>query len=95
MNPQDAVDMGREAILSGLFSVAPLLIIGLIVAVAIGLLQSMFQIQEQSIAVIPKLLLMFVVIVLALPWLSERMLDLSRNHFERPVLISNVPQQTR
>jgi flagellar biosynthesis protein FliQ len=95
MNPQDVVDMGREAILSGLISVAPLLIIGLVIAVAIGLLQSMFQIQEQSIAVIPKLLLMFVVIALALPWLSERMLDFSRTHFERPILISTVPQNTQ
>ncbi len=95
MNPQDAVDLTREAILSGLLSVAPLLIVGLIIAVAIGFLQSMFQIQEQSIAVIPKLLLMFVVIALALPWLSERMTDISRTHFERPLLISTAPQTTR
>ena len=95
MNPQDAVDLGREAILSGLLSVAPLLIVGLVIAVAIGFLQSIFQIQEQSIAVIPKLLLMFVVLAIALPWLSERAKDLTRSHLERPLLISSAPQNIR
>lgn len=88
MNPQDAVDMGREAIWSGLLIVAPILLIGLLLAIAIGIVQSMFQIHEQSIAVIPKLILMTIVLILCLPWISEKMMDYSRDQFQQPQLLS-------
>ncbi|MBX3417383.1 MAG: flagellar biosynthetic protein FliQ [Pirellulaceae bacterium] len=90
MNPQDAVDLGRDALLSGFFSIVPLLLIGLGIALLIGIIQSMFQIQETSVAVIPKLLLMLLVLVLLLPWLSERMVDLGRSHFQSPLLIGGM-----
>jgi flagellar biosynthesis protein FliQ len=93
MNPQDAVDLGRDALLSGFFSIVPLLLIGLGIALLIGLIQSMFQIQETSVAVIPKLLLMLLVLVLLLPWLSERMVDLGRTHFQSPLLIGGMPDK--
>lgn len=87
MQPQDAIDLGRDALLSGFVSVLPLLLVALGIALVIGILQSMFQIQESSVAVIPKLLLSAIVLVLLLPWISDRLLDFSRSHFERPLLI--------
>ena len=50
MDPQDVVDIGREAILISLMISAPVLVVGMVVGLAVGLLQALTQIQEQTVA---------------------------------------------
>ncbi len=88
MDAQAAIDLGREAIWSGLISIGPILLVGLLATIGLGVLQSMFQVHESAIATIPKLALMLLTIMLCLPWLSDRMVDLGRRHFERPLMMS-------
>ena len=49
MTPEDAVDVGREAIMMMLLTSAPILATGLVVGVLAGVFQAVTQIQEQAI----------------------------------------------
>jgi flagellar biosynthetic protein FliQ len=85
MLSQDVVDLGREAVLVCLKLSAPALVVGLLVGLAVGLFQAVTQIQEQSIAFVPKLIATIVALSLTLPWLLSQMVDYTRE------LIENIP----
>jgi flagellar biosynthetic protein FliQ len=85
MNPQDAVDLGRRAIWVTLLIGSPVLIAGMVVGLIVGLLQALTQIQEQTISFVPKIVVMFLALSVALPWLVVQMLDYSSE------LISSIP----
>ena len=85
MNPQDAVDLGREAVNIALVLGAPVLLSGMLVGLAVGLLQAMTQVQEQTVAFVPKLVAMVLVLSLTLPWLIHQMVQYSHD------LIANIP----
>ena len=55
MDPQDAIELGRQAIWISLLIGAPVLLAGLVVGLVVGLLQALTQIQEQTVAFVPKL----------------------------------------
>ncbi len=77
MNAQDAVDLAREAIWIGLLVGAPVLLAGMVIGLVIGLIQALTQIQEQTIAFVPKIVAMVLVLSLTLPWLITQMLQYS------------------
>ena len=63
----------------------PMLGVGLCVGVCVSILQAATQIQEQTLTFIPKIVCMFVALLLALPWLMERMTTFTTN------VIVNIP----
>lgn len=77
MNPQDAIDLGREALWTTLMIGGPVLLVGMIVGLLIGLFQALTQIQEQTVAFVPKIVAMLLTLTIALPWLIARMLQYS------------------
>lgn len=79
MTPNEAIDLVRDAILMSLIVGAPLLVIGMLVGLGIGLLQALTQIQDQTVSTVPKLVAMTIAIIICLPWLTDRMLEYSRN----------------
>ncbi len=85
MDPQVAVDLGREALVIAALISAPVLIAGMVVGVAVGLIQALTQIQEQTVAFVPKLIAMVLVLGLSLPWVLTRLIEYSRE------LIANIP----
>jgi flagellar biosynthesis protein FliQ len=85
MDTQTVIDLGREAIWNMLLFGAPLLAAGLVVGLIIGLLQALTQIQEQTVAFVPKLVSVVLVLSLTLPWLIARMVQYSSE------LISGIP----
>ncbi|MFV2066451.1 MAG: flagellar biosynthesis protein FliQ [Pirellulales bacterium] len=78
MNPAQAVDLGREAILVTLIISSPVLIAGMAVGLGIGLLQALTQIQEQTVAFVPKIIAMALTLSLTLPWILTRMVEYFR-----------------
>ena len=72
MDLQDAVDLGRNAVLLTLLLSAPALIVGMLVGLAIGLLQALTQVQEQTVAFVPKLGAMLAVMEPTVEGRSER-----------------------
>jgi flagellar biosynthetic protein FliQ len=81
MDPQDAVDLGREAIWMCLLVGAPVLLAGMVVGLALGLLQALTQIQEQTVAFVPKVVAMVLVLALVLPWILGRLTEYAAELF--------------
>ena len=67
MNGVEVLDVGRDALWLTIQLCAPVLIVGLIVGVGIGLFQALTQIQEQSLVYAPKIIAIFVSLLLFLP----------------------------
>lgn len=87
MDPQDAVDLGRTAVWTALLIGSPVLLAGMAVGLIVGLLQALTQVQEQTIAFVPKIVAMLLVLSLALPWLASMMLEYSSD------LIITIPDR--
>ena len=87
MDPQDAIELGREAIWTALLIGSPVLLAGMIVGLLVGLLQALTQIQEQTIAFVPKIAAMILVLGFTLPWLITIMLQYSSE------LIAGIPDK--
>lgn len=81
MDAQSAIDIGREAIVITLLIASPVLVSGMIVGLVIGLFQALTQIQEQSVAFVPKIVAMIVALSFSLPWLVARMIDYTQELF--------------
>jgi len=82
MSPETAVDLGRQALFVTTLVAAPVLVSGVVVGLGIGLIQALTQIQEQTVAFVPKLLAMVLALAITLPWVLTRMLEYSRDLFE-------------
>ena len=93
MDPQDAIDLSREAIHTCISVGSPILIASLLIGLVINLLQSMTQLHDQAIAFVPKILLVLVTIAVCLPWLSEKMIDFAKYSFEKPVVFQAPSDQ--
>ena len=71
MTGPEVLDIARDAIVTLLKVASPMMIVGLVVGVAISLLQALTQIQEQTLAFVPKIVLMFVSLIVMLPFMSD------------------------
>ena len=79
MSGAEVLDVGRDAIWLTIQMSAPILIIGLIVGVVIGLLQALTQIQEQTLVYAPKIVAIFVSLLIFLPLMGALMSGFMRN----------------
>ena len=73
MSGTEVLDVGRDAIWLTLQLSAPILIIGLIVGVGIGLLQALTQVQEATLVFAPKILAIFMALLIFLPLMGALM----------------------
>jgi flagellar biosynthetic protein FliQ len=71
MTGPEVLDIARDSIWTLVLVSSPLLIVGLLVGVVISLFQALTQIQEMTLVFVPKILAMFVVMLLALPFMAE------------------------
>ena len=71
MTGPEVIDIARDSIYTLIVVSAPLMLVGLIVGVAISLLQALTQIQEMTLVFVPKILAMFVALLVALPFMAD------------------------
>ncbi len=71
-------DIMNEAIWTMLSVVLPILLVAMVVGLLIGILQTATSIQEQTLIFIPKILAVFLCIVLLSPWMGQKMLMMTR-----------------
>jgi len=71
MTGPEVIDVARDSIFTLVLVASPLMLVGLIVGVAISLLQALTQIQEMTLAFVPKILAIFVAMLLALPFMAD------------------------
>jgi flagellar biosynthetic protein FliQ len=73
MTGAEVLDVARDAIWTIVIVSLPLLLVGLVVGVAISLVQALTQIQEQTLVFVPKILAVFITLLIALPFMADAM----------------------
>lgn len=74
MITQEAVlDIAREAIYTAIITSAPLLLISLIVGLIVSIFQTVTSIQEQTLTFVPKIIAIFLVMMLCGSWMLDTM----------------------
>ena len=81
MTPESVMTMGRQAMEITLMVAAPMLLVALIIGLIVSIFQAATQINEATLSFIPKLVGIFVAIVVAGPWILSVMLDYMRQVF--------------
>ena len=88
MTPEVVMQVGRQAVEMTLLMAGPLLLAALVIGLIVSVFQAATQINEQTLSFIPKLVGMFLILLLAGPWMLEIMVDYVRRLFENiPLLI--------
>ena len=83
MSGAEVLNVGRDAIWLTIQLCAPMLIVGLIVGVGIGLMQALTQIQEATLVYAPKIVAVFVTLLVFLPLMGALMSGFMRSIAER------------
>ncbi|MBP2628630.1 MAG: flagellar biosynthetic protein FliQ [Firmicutes bacterium] len=81
MSGDMAIQIGRDALYMVLLISAPMLGLGLLVGVLVSIFQATTQIQEQTLVFIPKIIAIFVAIVVFGPWMLSLMVDYTHEIF--------------
>ncbi len=81
MTPESVMMMGTEAMKIAIAVAAPLLLVALVTGLIISILQAATQINEMTLSFIPKIIAVFVAIIVAGPWMLNLWLDYMRNLF--------------
>jgi flagellar biosynthetic protein FliQ len=76
MTSADSIDFARQAIWVLLEVAAPAMLTALVVGLAIGLLQALTQIQEMTLVFVPKIIAIFLVLLISLPFAGSAMYGL-------------------
>ncbi|OUM97967.1 MAG: EscS/YscS/HrcS family type III secretion system export apparatus protein [Firmicutes bacterium ZCTH02-B6] len=88
MSDATVVDLGREAVMTVLLVAGPMLGLSLLVGLVISIFQATTQIQEQTLAFIPKILAVLAAAVLFGPWMLRVMTEFAAR------LLGNMHQFT-
>jgi flagellar biosynthetic protein FliQ len=83
MTGAEVLDVGRDAIWLTVQLAAPPMMVGLVVGVAIGMLQAVTQIQEATLIYAPKILAVFIALLVFLPLMGAMLSDFMRHIAER------------
>lgn len=85
MTALEVLDVGQDAIFTLLKVILPIMLVALSVGVMISLFQALTQMQEVTLAFVPKIIAVFVSLTLLLPYMLHTLLDFSNRQIERIV----------
>jgi flagellar biosynthesis protein FliQ len=71
MTGAETLDVARDAIWTIVIVSAPMMVVGLLVGVVVSLFQALTQIQEQTLIFVPKIISIFITLLLALPFMAD------------------------
>ena len=86
MTPEVVMEIGRQAMEMTLLVSAPLLVAALVTGLIVSIFQAATSINEATLSFIPKLVVMFITLLVAGPWMLQLLVDYIRRLFE------NIPQ---
>jgi flagellar biosynthetic protein FliQ len=78
MTPESVMTLGRHAMEVMLMVSAPMLLVALVVGLVVSIFQAATQINEMTLSFIPKLVGIFLALIIAGPWMLSIMLDYMR-----------------
>ena len=83
MNEVAVLEVGREALFIVLKTSGPIMVAGLLIGLVIALFQALTTIQEMTLTFVPKILVIFLAIIVFLPYMITTMLEFGRELFDR------------
>jgi flagellar biosynthetic protein FliQ len=89
MTPETVVTIGQQALQMTILVASPLMLAGLLTGLVVSIFQAATSINEMTLTFIPKLIVMFIVLILAGPWMIDTMTSYMRE------LFSSIPQLIR
>lgn len=90
MTPETATDIATDALLLMAKVAAPFLLVVLAVGLIVGLMQSVTQIQEPTLAFVPKLIGAAIVMAVAGPWMLDELVGFGNELMARvPTLLQS------
>ena len=89
MTPDLVGQIARDAIEITLVLSLPILGVGLVIGLLVSLFQAVTQIQEASLAFVPKIVVVLIVLLILSPWMMKKMM------FYTEQLIVNLPQYAK
>ncbi|MCG7407481.1 flagellar biosynthesis protein FliQ [Paenibacillus sp. ACRRX] len=79
MSAEFIIGLAGQAVFAVLKISAPMLIVALVVGLLISIFQATTQIQEQTLAFVPKIVAVFIIILIFGPWILTTMIDFAFN----------------
>lgn len=73
MTGAEVVDLARDGVWTMLLVSGPLMIVALVVGLAVALLQALTQVQEMTLVFVPKIVAMFLAMIVLLPFMGAQM----------------------
>ncbi len=83
MTGPETIDLAREAIYIVLKATAPLMAVAMGVGLVIALFQALTQVQEMTLTFVPKIVAVFLTLVITLPFIGRLMADLMETVVDR------------
>jgi len=87
MDEVAVLEVGRQALVVILKTSGPIMMAGLSIGLIIALFQALTTIQEMTLTFVPKILVIFVAVVVFLPFMMTTLIDFTNTLFDR---ISNL-----
>ena len=81
MTPESIVNLATQTLRTALLLAAPPLVASLLVGVVISIFQSITQIQEQTLVLVPKMFTIVIVLIFTLPWMLQLLISFTSNLF--------------
>lgn len=82
MSTEALLAVGREALVLMVLASMPPVLAGLVVGVAMGLLQAVTQVQEATLSVVPRLCAALLALAVAFPWIAGQLLRFTAALFQ-------------
>ena len=87
MNETAVMEIGREALWVVLMTAGPIMMAGLLIGLVIALFQALTTIQEMTLTFVPKIIVIFLAIMVFLPYMMTEVVEFSRTLFDRMVAL--------
>ena len=87
MTPEEIVGVGREALFMAIQVAGPILVVGLIVGLTIGVFQATTQIQEMTLVFVPKIFAIMVAMFLTLPFMMRTLVEFMERLADRIIAL--------
>ncbi|MBT5266763.1 MAG: flagellar biosynthesis protein FliQ [Rhodospirillaceae bacterium] len=87
MNELEALEVGRDAIITMLTMATPIMVIGLVVGLMISLFQALTQLQEMTLVFVPKILVVFGAVIVLAPFMLSTLMGFTASLADRIIAL--------
>ena len=81
MTQELIIGLGQQAVLMMVMLAGPLLVVSLVVGLLVSIFQAVTQVNEMTLTFVPKVVAIFVVLIVMGPWMMQMLLGYTANTF--------------